>query len=220
MKAFVITLLNNNQSVKAANKCIASAKKVGGIRVEKMAACDASKVDVHEIFKANGIGPSSNFVDVWSRQDKAMACFFSHYSAWAIAEASNKPILILEHDAVFKKKIDLDALEFNGILNIGKPSYGRFETPHFSGVGAFVSGGQGYLKGAHAYVVSPEAASDLIKLAKTKAGPADLFISLQNFPRMEEYYPWPVVVEETFSTVQKEKGTLAKHAYDKDYKVI
>jgi hypothetical protein len=34
---------------------------------------------------------------------------------------------------------------------------------------------------------------------------------------LEEYYPWPVEVRESFSTIQKTQGCLAKHMYNKDY---
>ena len=221
MKAVVITLLDNAYSVRCAEKCVESAKKFD-IKVEIMAACNASQVDVHKIFASHGL-PSKNFYDKWSRTDKAMACFFSHYSAWALAEAIKEPLLILEHDAVFKKPVDLDSLVFDSIINLGKPSYGRFSAPiekDKTGVRPFFSNPSGYLKGAHAYIVKPDAATKMIKLAKEMAGPADLYISTQNFHDLAEYYPWPVVVEESATTVQQEAGSKAKHAYGKNYKVI
>lgn len=218
MKAVVITLVDNKYSANAAEKTIRTAKHYG-VEVTNLPACDASKVDIYNIFKMNDL-PHRNFVDQWSKADKSMACFFSHYSAWAIAEAIKQPLMILEHDAVFKSYVKTHELKFKSILNIGKPSYGKFRTTEKTGVQPFFSNSQGYLKGAHAYIVTPDAASKLIKLSKDKAYPADLFINTKNFPDMEELSPWPVVVEETASTVQNDKGARAKHAYTKDYKII
>lgn len=221
MKAVVITLLSNPYSLRCATRCIQSAEQFG-IKVETLPACDAAMVEPKRILEMNDI-PTHNFYDAWSRADKAMACFFSHYSAWALSEAIKEPLLILEHDAVFKSKIDLDTLKFNAILNIGKPSYGKYWNSgglEKLGVQPFFSNKSGYLKGAHAYIVKPEAATRMIKLAKTKAGPADLFISKQNFGDLQEYYPWPVEVEETASTIQLEMGAKAKHAYNKDYQIL
>lgn len=219
MKAVVITIMDNPRSVASADRCIASANRFG-IFVEKLAACDATKISSRDVLKENGL-PSRNFYDAWSRSDRAMACFFSHYSAWALAEAINESVLILEHDAVFKNPVNLNSLDFKHILNLGRPSYGKFvEGKRPSGVQQFFSNPQGYLKGAHAYAVTPEGAKHLIKAAKYKAGPADLFICKQNFKTIQEFYPWPVEVEDDFTTVQKNKGTLAKHRYSSSYEVI
>ena len=226
MKALVITLEGNPKSVQIAERCIKSGRKYG-IEINRFSACDASKVDAKEIFAANNL-PTRNFVDQWSRPDRAMACFFSHFSIWALAEQTHQPILVLEHDAVFESNIDLNTLALDGflergIVNIGKPSYGKYVNRPKSGatgVVPFFSNPRGYLKGAHAYIVTPEGARDLIKTAYEKASPADLFINPIDFPNLKEYYPWPVVVKEKFSTVQKPKGCLAKHNYSDQYQVI
>ena len=53
--------------------------------------------------------------------------------------------------------------------------------------------------------------------ARLEASPTDIFLNLDTFPFLEEYYPWPVEVKESFSTIQKTEGCLAKHMYSKDY---
>ena len=42
---------------------------------------------------------------------KRVACFYSHYQLWEMALDKNKPILVLEHDAMFIKKLDLSILD-------------------------------------------------------------------------------------------------------------
>ena len=55
--------------------------------------------------------------------------------------------------------------------------------------------------------------------AVTSSEPTDIFLSNKNFDFLEEYYPWPVHVRDTFTTIQKEKGCVAKHAYNKEFKI-
>ena len=45
-----------------------------------------------------------------SNRAARIACFASHYSLWIRCLADDKPILILEHDAVFTRKFDLQLL--------------------------------------------------------------------------------------------------------------
>jgi hypothetical protein len=40
------------------------------------------------------------------------------------------------------------------------------------------------------------------------------------FPWLEEYYPWPVEVKDSFTTIQKTEGCLAKHGYNETYEII
>ena len=97
-------------------------------------------------------------------------------------------------------------------------SYGKWVTPSTLGVNKLVS--KQYLPGAHAYRVKPEAAKVLLETAKTHAGPTDLFIRNELFDFVEEYYPWPVVVRESFSTIQNENGCQAKHGYGEGYRLL
>jgi hypothetical protein len=60
----------------------------------------------------------------------------------------------------------------------------------------------------------------LIDKVKTKSEPTDVYLNRDNFPFLEEHYPWPVEVEDTFSTIQDEAGLYAKHNYDKGIEII
>jgi hypothetical protein len=68
-------------------------------------------------------------------------------------------------------------------------------------------------------MIKPERAKELIEMAQKNASPTDLFLRNSNFDFLEEYYPWPVEVVESFSTVQKKEGCLAKHKYNEKYEV-
>jgi GR25 family glycosyltransferase involved in LPS biosynthesis len=77
-----------------------------------------------------------------------------------------------------------------------------------------------YFPGAHAYQVNPTGAQKLIDQARVYARPTDVFLNIDTFPWLQEYYPWPVEARDTFTTIQKTEGCLAKHNYNDSYKII
>lgn len=215
MKAYVITILDNQKSVEAANRCIKSAESQAGIEVEKWKATTPANMPERIALKENI--PNTNFINKYSRYHNCLAAFISHYSLWKECVKIQEPILILEHDAVFVNDIP-EFLDFQGCLSLGHPSYGKFNTPMTLGVSHLSS--KAYLPGAHAYIIKPWAAATFIEKAKQDARPTDVFISLSNFPFLEEYYPWPVKALDTFSTIQQQTGCLAKHTYHDSYEIV
>lgn len=213
MKSYVITITTLKNSLEVANRCIESGKKFG-INIEMFSAI-TPKDKVYEIASKEGINISA-FDERFSRKENAIACFLSHYSLWKKCVESNENIFILEHDAVITNKIDLN-IQFKGVLSLGKPSYGKFATPG-RGINRLTS--KDYLPGAHAYMINPMAAAALINRSKIKAIPTDVFIDRRTFPWIEEFYPWPVEVQDSFSTVQKLSGCIAKHNYKEGFGII
>lgn len=213
MKAYVITITTLPKSIEIANRCIESGKRFG-IDIEVFPAI-TPKDNVHQLANQFGIN-TKGFDERFSRRDNAIACFLSHYSLWKLCVELKEPIFILEHDAVITDKIDMN-IQFKGVLSLGKPSYGKFVTPK-EGIGPLVS--KDYLPGAHAYMINPMAAAALINKSTLKAIPTDVFIDRRNFSWVEELYPWPVEVQDSFSTVQKIAGCIAKHNYKEGFEVI
>ncbi len=213
MKTYVITITNLDQSVEVSNRCIESAKKFG-IEVETFNAI-TPKDNVYRIAEERGIN-LSGFDERYSRKENAIACFLSHHSLWDLSVRTNENIFILEHDAVFVSGFDQN-IDFRGVLSLGKPSYGRYSTPR-QGISPLTS--KSYLPGAHAYIVKPKAAAELINMSKVLSKPTDVFIDRRVFSWIEEYYPWPVEVRDTFTTVQKTSGCVAKHSYREGFKII
>ena len=119
----------------------------------------------------------------------------------------NEPTIIFEHDAVIVNEIP-SSFNFNKVMTISKPSYGKFNIPSFLGSGPLVQ--KRYFGGAHGYVISPTGAKELLKKAETNAGPTDTFLNLDNFPFLQEHNPWLVVAKDTFTTIQNERGCRAK----------
>ena len=214
MKSFVITIKDIPQSVQAAERCIASAKDYN-ILVEMFDAI-TPKDNPLKILEEKGINPEG-LRSEYSRFENCAAAFLSHYSLWEKCADDRQDYLILEHDAVFVNKIP-DVFTYDKLVSFAAPSYGKHNTPNKLGIGPLTS--KPYLPGAHAYLLNKEGAKILIEKAKTKAAPTDVFINLQNFPWIQEYYPWAVEAQDSFTTIQKDKGCLAKHSYKEGYKII
>jgi GR25 family glycosyltransferase involved in LPS biosynthesis len=209
MKPYVITILDNDNSVGSSERCIRSAKRVG-VKVEKWEAVTPRSENFKELQETYKIDPN-RFVSKWSRSENAIACFLSHVSLWKECVEKDEDILILEHDAIFIGRIPWN-FHFDRIVSIGKPSYGKYNVPvGLSGLGTIPLQHAPYLKGAHAYVVSPVGAKDLLDNIEKHCQPTDIYLNKNLFPYLEEYYPWPVVVRDSYSTIQKESGCFAKH---------
>lgn len=213
MKSYVITIQDHERSMQAANRCIESANKYG-IDV-KMFPGYTPESDPEAIAAKKGI-PTEKFKEIYSRYDRCLAAFLSHHHLWELCLRANENFLILEHDAVFMDKIP--SIIKNPIVSLGKPSYGKYNTPNTLGEGPLVS--KRYFPGAHAYFITPAGALDLINKAKECAGPTDIFMNVDNFPYLQEVYPWPVEAKDSFTTIQNEHGCAAKHNYGDTYEII
>lgn len=212
MKASVITIIDNDRSRIVADRCITSARK-NGLEVAYFKAF-TPKDSPMDIAKQEGI-PTQGFVEKYSRFENGLAAFLSHYWLWKLTAAGTQPHIIFEHDAVLLDRIP--ALR-GDIVNLGHPSYGKFNTPSILGESRLVS--KPYFPGAHAYYVTPKGAQALIDKAKTSAQPTDIFINHGNFDNLMEYYPWPAEARDSFTTIQNTTGCLAKHNYNGEYDVI
>ena len=213
MKMYVITIMENERSVQVADRCIKSGQ-VFGYKVEKHPAYTPQNCNVNQELD-NLHYDKSGFIEKYSRPENCIAGFLSHHSLWTKCLELNEPIVIFEHDAVITN--DIPNLVLFDILNLGKPSYGKFNTPTFIGYGSLVS--KPYFPGAHAYRITPKGAADLINEAQFSAGPTDIYIHSSKFT-LGEYYPWVAEARDSFTTIQKKEGCYAKHNYGETYEII
>jgi len=210
---YVITIEANPRSVQVARRCIKSGAKNGTL-IQMFPAVTPHNTDIYEMAKKEGIN-IDGFKEQYSRLDNCVAAFLSHYSLWKQAAERSETTTIFEHDAVVINQIP--DVQFTQCVSFGAPSYGKFHTPRHLGVGPLTS--KPYFPGAHAYRVSPKGAEQLIYEAKRNARPTDIFLNIHTFPGLQEYYPWPVECKDNFTTIQNERGCLAKHNYDETYKI-
>lgn len=203
MKAYVITIMSMPKSVELAERCIESAAKYG-VTVEKHPAFIPSEET--DAYAREYSILRKGFSERFSRIDNCIAAFCSHHSLWRKA-LTEDDVLILEHDAVFKAPIPTSP--FRRLISYGKPSYGRFNPPDLMGVNPLFS--KPYLPGAHAYRLNRYGAGSLLDKVLLHACPTDLYISVDNFSFIQEYHPWPIEVDDSFSTIQNNDGCMAKH---------
>ena len=211
MKSFVITITDLDKSVKVAERCIESADKFN-IKTEMFPAVTPND-NPSMIFEKLGLEKNHFKNDFGSRPENVLSTFLSHYRLWELCSRGKETFIIFEHDAVVVDRIPT-AAQFDGCMNIGAPSYGKWNTPPKLGVNPLTS--KPYFPGAHAYMIKPEAAKIFCEVAVTSAQPADVFLQTSLFPWLQEYYLWPVIAKDSFTTVQNKSGSSAKHNYKKN----
>lgn len=214
MKSYVITIVDNNKSVEVANRCIDSGKKFG-VNIDLYSAYTPND-DLFSITQFHQI-PVDRFKEKYSRFRNCVAAFMSHFTLWLKCRDFNEEFLILEHDAVIVDKIPVNS-NYEFVMNLGKPSYGKFRTPSTLGINPLTS--KQYFPGAHGYIIKPAGAEKLIQLARRYAAPTDVFMNTIIMPWLQEYYPWPVEARDSFTTIQNVTGCLAKHNYGKNYEIV
>ena len=213
MKAYVITIEGHDKSEAVAHRCIKSGAK-NGLVIEKFYAY-TPKDNPKQIFKDRGY-PLEYFTEEYSKSENTTATFLSHLALWEKAVEYNENVVIFEHDAIVTGTVPTE-IAFDGCMTFSKPSYGKFNTPGHIGPGPLTQ--KPYFGGAHGYIVSPSGAKRLIEKAKTDAGPADVYLNVHNFPWIQEYYPWSCEANDSFSTIQRVRGCLAKHNYGEGFEV-
>jgi len=213
MKHYVITIMTNPRSVKSAERCIESGK-FRNLKIDKWSATIPSDINSALYYDA-GI-KEEGFIEKYSRLDNCMAAFYSHWSLWKHCTEIQEEVTIFEHDAFLVDYIP--EINYTGCISFGRPSYGKFNSPPILGTNKLTS--KPYFPGAHAYRVNPWGAQQLINQTRVLARPTDVFLHINTFPWLQEYYPWPVEARDTFTTIQKEEGCLAKHNYGSSYEII
>lgn len=215
MIGYVVTLLNIPESVEVANRCIASGKQ---FNVDVQIAAGVYKDISMQELAEEGL-KVGEFNTQYSNINAVIGNFVSQYRVWKMIAHGHEGAIVLEHDAVFVAPVP--PLTEGDIINLGKPSYGKFEKKDKPGIYPMFSKKGGYIPGAHGYYVTPKGAHELIDLAKQiGAAPCDIYLCKQNFPDIKEIYPWCIEAHDNFSTIQIEKGCKAKHNFNKEYKIL
>lgn len=228
MKAFVITLQNNQYSEECAQRCIDSAKQYNVI-VDKF--YGVSKENAEQVMQSFGlkwtwannntekticpITGLHQFPYTGANLQSKIGCSMSHFLLWKRCCDLNEPLLILEHDAVFLRP--LPDFDFKGICQINDPN-GATRKGNWWSKQMVKRGQTGVfektwvttdqerhipdgLAGNSAYVIKPHAAQELInKVYQLGVWVNDAIMCKQLLPYLEEYYPFITKVVQTQST--------------------
>lgn len=212
MKSYVITIKDLPQSIKSAQRCIDSMPEYN----VQMFDAVTPKNNPLKMLNDKGI-PRTWFEEKYSNFTNCVSAFLSHHTLWEMCSNDNEEYQIFEHDAVCVGTIPR-FINYTGCVSLGQPSYGKYKTPMTLGVNPLTS--KRYFPGAHAYRLKPKAARAFIQYAKEMARPTDVYLNIDSFPWLQEYYPWPVVAKDSFTTIQNENGCFAKHNYGEKYEIL
>ena len=182
---YIISILGNEVSEQLTQQCLASCKEVGQPNVQVFPAFDAtnSKIKVQKHQLGLPIGELGSIKVPEFLQNQAfinflrlkrcnllmtqIACFLSHYSLWCMCLDKDRPIVILEHDAVMVKPF-LRHNYLNNIVYLGGSEQigGSLEStdtipPHASDQ----QGLDRFICRAHAYSIDPIMAKNLVSYA-------------------------------------------------------
>jgi hypothetical protein len=160
--AYIITIKGDTTSEKLAKRCAESCEKVG-MRYRKWGAF-------------NGRGdmittPEHSQGKDWLKWIKVMdhhlsrgeiACFLSHVSLWAHCISIDKPIIILEHDAVMTANFPMH-MAYNNIIYLGSAEQAKMGW-QVQPIPMHASLNKNYLfiGRAHAYCIDPQIAKRLM----------------------------------------------------------
>ncbi len=157
--AYIITIKGNSTSEKYAQRCKESVEKQG------------IRANIHEAFsvKDNQIFPPKdlkrqNWIMWIKRMNEwltptEMACFLSHVSLWAKCLEQDKPIIILEHDAImvkpYKYHVALNSIGYLGCKH-------QLEKNDYRMIYGQLNPNYRFMYCAHAYAIDPYVAKNLI----------------------------------------------------------
>jgi GR25 family glycosyltransferase involved in LPS biosynthesis len=172
MEAFIITLKGHELSEKVSNDCISQAKKFN-IQVKIFDAIWGSEYQEHMNLTGLKIGRvKKNKMNLGHYGN-----FFSHYYLWKKCLVLNEPIIVLEHDGYFIKKIPDDVLDnFVDILKLDCENpysieYAEKINEDFSQPTTYIHSIKGihkrkkcgwYTWGSYGYIIKPSGAKKLI----------------------------------------------------------
>ena len=182
---YIISIQGNKVSEQLTQQCLASCEKVGQPNVNIFPAFDATgskvKVQQHDLGLPVGeLGSIKvpeflqgqaflNFLRL-KRCDLLMtqiACFLSHYSLWCMCLDKDRPIVILEHDAVMVKPF-VRHNYLNNIVYLGGSEQARGSLRDTDTIPPHASDQQGldrFICRAHAYSIDPIMAKNLVSYA-------------------------------------------------------
>ncbi len=182
---YIISIQGNEVSEQLTQQCLASCQKVGQPNVQVFPAFDATdskiKVQKHDLGIPIGELGSIKVPEFLEGQAflnflrlkrcnllmTQIACFLSHYSLWCMCLDKDRPIVILEHDAVMVKPFTRHNY-LNNIVYLGGSEQIGGSLKSTDTIPPHASDQQGldrFICRAHAYSIDPIMAKNLVSYA-------------------------------------------------------
>lgn len=160
--AYIITVKNNDLSEEYSNRCVESCRAIE-MPYKIWDAFDGTGDEIMAPFHSM----NDNFIRSLKITDHYLtkgevACALSHISLWLHCASIDKPIVILEHDAVMVKKFSYHNA-YNSIIYLGGREWADLNWPMLP-IPPHASEGPNYhfICRAHAYSIDPVVAKNLL----------------------------------------------------------
>lgn len=160
--AYIITVKGNENSEKKSKRCQESCDEVGmPYQVWDAYNGISDNIEPPDHLKDDSVMSLIKLTDHYLTRGE-VACALSHISLWAHCAKIDKPIVILEHDAVMVEKFQ-QIKSYNSIVYLGGDEWARMGWQVFP-VPPHASEGPNYLFicRAHAYAIDPQMAKNLL----------------------------------------------------------
>lgn len=171
--------------------------------------------------------PSQNHIDMKTGvykfaynavdQDKKVACSISHMRLWDLCVTQDKPIIVMEADAVFTGWFNEEEVRGHKLVGLNDPrgatrraqkfheiassNLGIQRVPTVNNVGEFEPQG---IAGHSAYYIEPEGAKELLdKIEVYGMWPNDAYVCRELFPWIRIVFPYFTKVMGTQSTTTR-----------------
>lgn len=218
MRAFCITIFGLVSSEQQATRTIRSGEEFG-LEISPFAA--THKFEARKVASEYNINRVAydyiDRLDYRSLRDSQLGCFMSHLRIWEISIKFEVPVIIFEHDAILTAGIPR-LPDNSSVINLQDSIWNDESWPYYERVSLRLMD-QGStqvpkestnglvpckyvcLPSACAYWVSPKAALNLVRTAKTHGAlPVDVFIN-KKIVDIQDLVPFPAIGLHTASTV-------------------
>ena len=228
LKGYIISLINNHDATVATRLLIESIEKTQSqVDPVILPATTPDTIEEHleqlgmkDIKYTYPMNASQDGVDIntglrlthyETKNIKArIACMVSHMRCWQTAIDTDETIVVLEHDALFKRKFDFSSLTKyfkGGIMGLNSPIGATRRAYVFDELARKIHGVQSVpyidekdvpqgLAGNSAYVITPKGAKRLLdKVREIGMWPNDALMNRQFFPWMQIVYPYYTEVQ-------------------------
>lgn len=180
--AYIIRIKDHEKSENLANRCASSCRKVGQ-NFQFWDAYDGTKDTIKNPDHHNAIMDLIKVTDHYLTRSEVAAAL-SHISLWAHCALIDRPIVILEHDAIMRKKY-INHQIYNSIAFLGSKEqvengWQVLPTPPHASEGPNYH----FICRAHAYAIDPAVAKNLLShvIKYGINGPLDIMIRADIFP--------------------------------------
>lgn len=161
--AYIITIKGHARSEQLSKRCQSSCERVGmPFKVWDAYNGSTNPITPPEHLKHDSVMNMLKITDHYLTRGE-VACALSHISLWVHCALIDKPIVILEHDAMMVKRF-ANFKGFNTIFWLGGAEWARQNWQPVEGIPPHASEGPNYhfICRAHAYAIDPTMAKNLI----------------------------------------------------------